>query len=60
MSQPEEEKKRKGVHRRTEFTILFVWHEPTPSDELMPPEDTAAPAGGGVGMGMGMGMGGGR
>jgi hypothetical protein len=61
MSQPEEEKKKKGVHRRTEFVILFVWREPTKfSDDLMPPEDTAAPASGGTGMGMGMGMGGGR
>jgi hypothetical protein len=22
------------THRRTEFCILFVWKEPTPSDEL--------------------------
>ena len=61
MSQPEEEKKKKGVHRRTEFIILFVWREPTKfSDDLMPPEDTAAPSSGGTGMGMGMGMGGGK
>jgi hypothetical protein len=25
---------------RTEFVILFVWREPTPSDKLLPQEET--------------------
>jgi type IV pilus assembly protein PilM len=45
----EKTKKPKGT-TRTEFVILFIWREPTPSDSLLPPEETAPitppPAGG--------------
>jgi type IV pilus assembly protein PilM len=29
-------KKKKGGHVRTEFQILLIWNEPTPSDKLLP------------------------
>jgi type IV pilus assembly protein PilM len=36
---PDDPKKRKAKHMRTEFIILLIWKEPTPSDELRPPPD---------------------
>ena len=32
---------KKGSHTRTEFIVLFVWKEPTPSDALLQPETAA-------------------
>lgn len=43
---------RKPLHTRTEFIVLFIWREPTPSDALMrdgPASDGGAPVGGGGG-----------
>jgi hypothetical protein len=34
--------KTKARLTRTEFVILFIWREPTPSDQLLP-EETGAP-----------------
>ena len=62
-AEPEEEgKKKKGVHTRTEFVILFVWKEPRPSDKYLPEDTGAAPstAPAGFGGAGGMTMGGGR
>jgi type IV pilus assembly protein PilM len=41
-------------HTRTEFIILFIWKEPTPSDKLMSPggETAVEPSGGTPGGGM--------
>lgn len=36
------EKVTKQRHSRSEFIILFVWKEPTPSDKLLPEEPAAA------------------
>ncbi|HEV3081531.1 MAG TPA: type IV pilus assembly protein PilM [Gemmataceae bacterium] len=59
-AEPDEGKKKKGVHTRTEFVILFVWKEPL-SAELLSKEEgaAAAPAPSGIGLG-GMNMGGAR
>jgi type IV pilus assembly protein PilM len=35
----EESKAKKGRHTRTEFIILFIWKEPTPSDLLLPSDE---------------------
>ena len=35
-------------HTRTEFVVLFVWKEPTPSDSLRGEDDKAAPPAGGA------------
>jgi len=32
------------VHTRTEFVILFIWKEPTPSDALRGIQDTPPPS----------------
>jgi hypothetical protein len=60
-AEPEEGKKKKGVHTRTEFVILFVWKEPW--SELMSKEEGAPPTsappaspGGLGGMNMGSGV----
>jgi hypothetical protein len=46
-SQDPNAKAKKGQVVRTEFIILFLWKEPTPSDALLPPEEApASPAGG--------------
>src|SRR5207253_7452303 len=60
-AEPEEEgKKKKGVHTRTEFVILFVWKEPRPSDKYLPEDTGAAPSTAPAGLGTGgMTMGGG-
>jgi hypothetical protein len=47
-AKPAAETAAKGKHKRTEFIILFVWNEPTPSDELMKLEEEKAPEGGGA------------
>lgn len=51
------EKLKKARHIRTEFVILFIWREPTPSDKLMAaPDDFGLPTdGSGGSMDMGMG-----
>jgi type IV pilus assembly protein PilM len=48
-----------GRSSRTEFVILFIWKEPTPSDDLLPSDSgpsssptSSAPAGFGSGFGM--------
>jgi hypothetical protein len=47
-------------HKRTEFVVLFIWKEPTPSDDLMKPtEDTGPPSTGTAGGGSSGGMSGG-
>ncbi len=48
---------------RTDFVVLFIWHENTPSDSLRPTTPISTEAGGqggggGGGPGMGGGMGG--
>jgi hypothetical protein len=49
MGQDTNIQRKKGVVYRTEFIILFIWKEPTPSDALLPPDEApAAPAGGGM------------
>lgn len=40
----------KVKHARTEFVIVFVWREPTPSDDLLDKTEEAPPAAGGGGM----------
>jgi hypothetical protein len=50
--------KKKARVIRTEFIILFIWKEPTPSDQLRTVTDETPAAGsGGMGMGMQMQMG---
>lgn len=45
VAQPEKvEKVEKGHYTRTEFIVLFVWREPTPSDALKGPPPPATPA----------------
>jgi hypothetical protein len=48
-----------GHFTRTEFVILFVWVEPTPSDQYLPPGEASgsggsSSSGGGVGRGSGV------
>jgi hypothetical protein len=43
-----EKEKEKGGQQRTEFVILFIWQEPTPSDALRGFADSAAPNTGGT------------
>jgi hypothetical protein len=45
----------KAAHARTEFVVLFIWKEPTPSDNLMAKPDENADASGGQGPGNMMG-----
>jgi type IV pilus assembly protein PilM len=45
----EEDKPRKGQPLRTEFVVLFVWQEPTPSDKLMTLTEDTGTAGTGPG-----------
>ena len=47
---PRPEGKAKARLTRTEFVILFVWREPTPSDLLLPEDTGPAADAGGLGM----------
>ncbi len=49
-----------GPHKRTEFVVIFIWREPTPSDKLLGPETAAPSSSGSSGKGpvFGPGMGG--
>jgi type IV pilus assembly protein PilM len=40
---------KRGNHDRTEFIVLFIWREPTPSDALMKPVEETPAGGGGLG-----------
>lgn len=42
---PPSPKEKKGSHDRTEFVILFIWQEPTPSDALRGEDGGATPGG---------------
>jgi len=39
-----DKEKDKGGHQRTEFILLFIWVEPTPSDKLRGMDEGTPPA----------------
>jgi hypothetical protein len=47
----EKDVKPKEGHQRTEFIILFIWQEPTPSDALRGIDDTSGTGGAAGGAG---------